>query len=495
MGRVINQTIWNSVSAYVGVALGAFNTLVLYPWAFGDNPEYMGLVNLLLSYALVVSTFSQLGAPNLIVRYYAAYSDQAKKQLFAFGILLPLVGILAFTVFFGFYKVEFLNWLTDEPLVHEYGFVLVPLVLFNIYFEVFSAISQSYIRTIFPMFLKEVVRRAMASILLVLYFFGLIDLWWFMILFTLGYALQFLILTGFLIKNNYLQLNFGFKGLNTRQLLDYGLFVFLIAGGNLLIGRIDMIMIGKLAPDALVNVAKYTIAFFMASVINTPNKSLIAIARPLLSKAWEENDMDQIKKIYTASCLNQLIFAGIIFLFIWTSVFDIFTLLPEKFRGGEMAFLFLGLARVYSMATGANSLIIGATNYYRFNLTSNIVLIASAVLLNLWLIPIYGLVGAAIATLFSFVVDNTFKVLYIWVKMKIQPFDSASLKVLLILVVTYLLGFILPDTSNFLVNIIYKSAVIGVFYASFIYMLKLSAEVNSIINTLATKLNLWNKNT
>jgi hypothetical protein len=42
-----------------------------------------------------------------------------------------------------------------------------------------------------------------------------------------------------------------------------------------------------------------------------------------------------------------------------------------------MAFFFLGLTSVYSMATGANSLIIGATKYYRFNLTSNIVLIAS----------------------------------------------------------------------------------------------------------------------
>ena len=177
MGRVIKQTIWNSLSAYFGVALGAFNTLVLYPWAFSENPEYMGLVNLLLSYALVISTFSQLGAPNLIVRYYAAYGDQGRRQLFAFGVLLPLVGIFLFSVFFYAFQDRFLNWLTDDPLVHQYAFVLIPLVVFNIYFEVFSAISQSFIRTIFPMFLKEVVRRAMAAILLLLYFFSVIDLW------------------------------------------------------------------------------------------------------------------------------------------------------------------------------------------------------------------------------------------------------------------------------------------------------------------------------
>lgn len=493
MGRVINQTIWNSLSAYIGVALGAFNTLVLYPYAFADVPEYMGLVNLILSYALVVSTFAQLGAPNLIVRYYSAYTERGKKQLFTFGILLPLIGIGVFALLFLVFGQAILSWLSDAQLVSDYGFLLLPLVIFNIYFEVFSAISQSFIRTVYPMFLKEVIRRIFASILLVMYWLGWIDFWGFMVLFTASYVLQFGMLVIFLIRNKYLKLAWGLSEVKPRQLLDYGLFIFLIAGGNLLIGRIDMIMLGKLAPDALVNVAKYTIAFFMASVINTPNKSLIAIARPLLSKAWEENDMAQIKRIYTSSCLNQFIFAGILFVGIWVSINDIFLLLPEKFRGGEMAFLYLGLARVYSMATGANSLIIGATKYYRFNLTSNIILIASAILLNIWFIPIYGLEGAAIATLFSFVVDNTIKVLFIWIKMRIQPFDKKALYTLLLLVASWAVGAILPNLGNALINVLYRSLIVGVFFMVVLYQLQLSMEVNGIIKNGLTKAKQWIK--
>jgi len=488
MGQIIKQTIWNSASAYLGVVLGAINTLVLYPWAFRDNPEYLGLVNLLLSYALVVSTFGQLGAPNIMVRFFPAYSEKGKQQLFGFGVLLPLAGIALFALGMFFFKEPIFNWLTDDPLVLKYSFVLLPLVVFNIYFEVFSSISQSYIRTVYPMFLKEVVRRVMATLLLIMYFFHLVDFWWFMVLFTVAYAIQFAMLIQFLIKNNYLKLRWGFSDLSKKVLLDYGLFVFLIAGGNLLIGRIDMIMIAKYAPDALVSVAKYSIAFFMASVINTPNKSLIAIARPLLSKAWEENDMDQIKKIYSSSCLNQLIFAGIIFLIIWSSITDIFHILPEKFRGGEMAFLYLGIARVYSMATGANSLIIAATSHYRFNLTSNIILIVTAVFMNIWLIPIYGLDGAAIATLFSFIVDNTVKVVYIWIKLKIQPFNKEALIVVLVLLATFIVGYVLPDIGNSFVNIIFKSSIIALFYAFAVYRLKLSAEVNSIVNNFLRKI-------
>ncbi len=243
-----------------------------------------------------------------------------------------------------------------------------------------------------------------------------------------------------------------------------------------------MIIIGKLAPDALVNVAKYSIAFFMASVINTPSKSLTAIARPLLSKAWEEKDMGQIQMIYTRSSLNQLIFAGALFVLIWISVFPIFQLLPEKFRGGEYAFLFLGMARVYSMATGVNGLIISASSHYRFNLWSSLILVTSAVFLNIWLIPIYGLEGAALATLFSFIVDNTLKVVFLWVKMRMFPFDKKALLVLLLLSVAVVLGYLLPSTQWALLTIIYKSAIVGGLLGLVIYKLHLSQEINTIIN-------------
>lgn len=466
----------------MGVVLGAINTLILYPWAFSANPEYLGLVNLILSYAMVVSTFTQLGAPHLILRYYSAYSESGKKQLFGFGILLPLLGIALFSLFYFVYQEPFLNWLSDDALVYQYGYLLIPLIIFNVYVEVFSAISQTYIRTVFPLFLKEVFRRILASVLLLIYFTGWLNLSWFMILFTVGYAVQFGVLVVFLIRNNYLHVNFGWRELNVRKLLDYGLFVFLIAGGNLLIGRIDMIMIGKLAPDALVNVAKYSIAFFIASVINTPNKSLSAIARPLLSKAWEEGDMKQIQFIYKRSSLNQLIFAGLLFVLIWNSVFSIFELLPEKFRGGEYAFLFLGLARVYSMATGVNGLIISASNYYRFNLISNIALLVSAVLLNIWLIPLYGLEGAAMATLSSFLIGNTLKVVYLWVKMRMLPFNREFFIVLALLIIGVVLGYVLPDSSFSLVTIVYKSAIVGALLGFTIYKLNLSEEINGIIN-------------
>ncbi|MDB2613422.1 hypothetical protein N9Y89_01590 [bacterium] len=52
--------------------------------------------------------------------------------------------------------------------------------------------------------------------------------------------------------------------------------------------RLDMIMIEYFMD--LKQVAYYGLAFFIASVIKTPSRSIAAISSPLLAKAFEQNN-------------------------------------------------------------------------------------------------------------------------------------------------------------------------------------------------------------
>ena len=61
MGIVRNQSIKNSISFYIGMAIGAINTVVIYPNVFNDYPEHLGLIQIIIAYAIVISTFSSLG--------------------------------------------------------------------------------------------------------------------------------------------------------------------------------------------------------------------------------------------------------------------------------------------------------------------------------------------------------------------------------------------------------------------------------------------------
>ena len=46
MGIVRNQSIKNSISFYIGMAIGAINTVIIYPNVFKDNPEHFGLIQI-----------------------------------------------------------------------------------------------------------------------------------------------------------------------------------------------------------------------------------------------------------------------------------------------------------------------------------------------------------------------------------------------------------------------------------------------------------------
>jgi O-antigen/teichoic acid export membrane protein len=89
--------------------------------------------------------------------------------------------------------------------------------------------------------------------------------------------------------------------------------MYVLVGGAsaMLISKVDMMMIGNLMD--LQHVAFYTVAFFIGNVIRVPGKAIVSIAAPLIAKAWEKNNISEIKAIYTKSSINQLLFG------IWVS--------------------------------------------------------------------------------------------------------------------------------------------------------------------------------
>ena len=49
MGIIRNQSINNSINIYVGIIIGAINTILIFPYVFESNPEYWGLIQILIS--------------------------------------------------------------------------------------------------------------------------------------------------------------------------------------------------------------------------------------------------------------------------------------------------------------------------------------------------------------------------------------------------------------------------------------------------------------
>ena len=106
------------------------------------------------------------------------------------------------------------------------------------------------------------------------------------------------------------------------------------------------------------------------------------------------------------------------------------------------------------------------------------------------MIPIYGIEGSAWATLISVLVYNTIKLLFVVKKMNLYPFTIKTVQSFGIIVVVFVIFYFWDFTFNPIINIIFKSACISIVYLYLNYKLKISAEINDIINIIKQKIPL-----
>ena len=477
MGIIRNQSIKNSISFYIGMAIGAVNTVVIYPNAFKDNPEHFGLIQILVAYAIVVSTFSTLGIPKTFVKFFPVIKE--KGQLYFLSLIIPLIGFILASFTYYLFKEQIFELLNASDLLKDNFFYIVLLVFFIGFYDVLTSISRSFLSASTPIFINEVFLKFYSMSVLFLHWFGYLDFTTFLQIYLFGYFLKFAILFVIQWKNDRFSFDLSFSGLQLKEMISFGLFVLVGGTSVMIVTRLDMIMIGSFLD--LQQVAFYTVAFFIGNAIKIPGKSIVAISLPLIAKAWEQNNLKEIQTIYSKSSINQLIVAGFLFLCIWLNIDEIFSLLPQKFQGGKWVVFYIGLAQLFSMVSGVNGSIIINSAHYRYDLYTNIILVFITIATNFILIPKYGIDGAAMATAISVCLFNFIRLVLIKVKMNMHPFSQETIKTVQLLIGLYFLLDLLPNSAYAFFDIFWKSALAITFFAPIVVYLNLSEDINKIV--------------
>lgn len=171
--------------------------------------------------------------------------------------------------------------------------------------------------------------------------------------------------------------------------------------------------------------------------------------------------------------------------------------MPEKFSGGRLVVFFIGLSQLFNVAMGVNGAIILNSKYYRFDLYANLFLLVVTFLSNYLFIPdssplkelgIVGINGAAFATALSIFLFNFIKFVFIYVKVKLHPFDIKTLySILLLLFVYYVVDSLSLDFNPYL-NILLNSSISLIIFVPILLYTKLSLELLSIYNNFKNRL-------
>ncbi len=494
MGIVIRQSAKNLVIIYSGLVIGYINTLWLYPFVL--TSEQIGFIRVFVSVSFLFAIFASLGAVNIPTKFFPYFREDKKKHsgFLFFLIILGTAGFVLFVVLFiSFKKIIFSIYSENAALLTDYFYYFIPLTFIALYFGIFQAYVIIQQKPVIPNLIKEVIIRLLIVAALAVYFFRIVSFQGFVnfVLIAYGAALLLQIIYIKSIKQLFLRPNFSvFRSKYLKSIFVYGLFILLGNASGTVIANIDSLMLSAYKGLSVTGI--YTIAFFIATVIEIPKRSISQSVISIVSEANKNNDITMLENLYKKSSINQLIIGALIFIGIWCNVENIFHLMPhsEIYIQGKWVVFYIGISKLFDMATGINGEILGTSKYYKLDLIFLVFLGIIAVFTNIIFIPLLGATGAALASAISVFLFNTIRYIFILKAMKIQPFTFATIKVLGICGSVLIVNYLIPFSGKTTIDIIIRSLIILFLFSSLILITKSSEDINQIFNNIVK----WLKN-
>ena len=479
MGIILKQSFKNTISTYLGFGIGAINTLFLYTNFLTD--QYYGLVAFLFSTANIMMPFMAFGVHNAIIKYYSSFKTKNSINGFlTLMLFLPLIFIIPVGII-GYFSYETIgSFLSREnSIVENYTWYIFILAIAMAYFEIFFAWTKVQMQTVFGNIMKEVFHRVAIMILLFAVYLNWLSIDEFIIGLVGVYVLRMLIMKLYAYTVRFPKLVFQLPN-NLSSIFKYALLMIIAGSVAMLILDIDKFMIGILIED-IEQVAYYSVAIFIATVIAVPQRAMHQIMMPLTAKYLNDNDLTALEDLYKRSSMTLLVVSGFIFLLIVLNINQLYLILPKEFTGGLFVVFIVSLAKLYDNSLGNNNAILFNSEYYKMVLYFGVFLAITAIVLNIIFIPRYGIDGSALATFLAIVFYNTVKILFVKRKFNMQPFSAESLKICLLLVVSVLVMYFWDFPFHPILNIALKSTLIGILYFVSIYNLNVSEDVNEQI--------------
>jgi O-antigen/teichoic acid export membrane protein len=351
-------------------------------------------------------------------------------------------------------------------------------------------------KSVLTNFTREILFRLFTTLLILLFFIGPIknfDL--FIRLYALTYIGIALVMLTYLLVTRKWVVTFSISKVTKKFYRKIVSLVGFVWAGGLVFNTaqmFDTIVIAAVIPDGLKFAGIYTLAQNMSSLVQAPQRAIVAASIPSLSEAWKRKDYSKINLIYHRSSINQLIFATGMFILIWINFTDGVTTfnLKKGYFDARDVFLFIGLMRIIDLGTGVNSQIIGTSTYWRFEFITGVILLAMALPLNYMFAKQWGVIGPAISNLIAFTIYNAIRYTFLWRKFNMQPFTVKTVYTLVLGGVCYATCYLLFSQYTGFGWIVLRSSVFLTLFIAGALMLKLSPDIIPVWQTVKKRIGI-----
>ena len=190
---------------------------------------------------------------------------------------------------------------------------------------------------------------------------------------------------------------------------------------------IDTLMLGYFGSTEAV--ANYNVVFPLANVLTLVFTSFAFLFMPVLSELHAEGREGELHRLYTV--VTKWIFLGTL------PIFLLFVLFPSeaisytfggRYAEASATLKILAVGFFSHTLVGPNESTLNSIGATRRVMYDNVTAAVVNIIINLLLVPTYGIVGAAVGTTVAYVVLNTLYSYHVFTLTGVHPFSTAMLK-------------------------------------------------------------------
>lgn len=250
--------------------------------------------------------------------------------------------------------------------------------------------------------------------------------------------------------------------------------------------RVDIYMVSFfLAAD---QVGIYGVVIEISLMFRIILSAFSQIFSPQISGAWARGDIPAIAELY--KFVSKLIFLLVIPIFMFIVLYpeNILAIFGPAFLSGKTALLIMCFGQVINCTVGGAGFILTMTGKQRFQLYNTLAGLVVNTALNFFLIPEYGIVGAALATTTSLVFINVLCILQVKVFYGFDFFKRTFIKPLAAALLTSLaFHLVVPDFSSLVFLLASGILFLGV-YIGLLFLFGFDEEEAFILNSYLKRL-------
>lgn len=474
MGLVKRQGLKNTISSYIGILIGFVSLIIIQPKFL--SPEIIGLSRVLFAFSSLLGSFLPLGGGNITIKYFPKFFNPKENHhgFFGFVLLFPIVGsLITFIVLLLFKDAIIAKYSAQSPLFASYFYLVFPFCVFLGLTTLFNSYLSSIYKSTIPAYFSDIVVRLLYIILILLFYFQVIDIRNFVVGYVCIYSLQVLALLLYIKIEGHPSFKIDwnkFKRENFSEMIQFGLVVSVAGFASMGLLTIDAVILAKYG---LQNLGIYTVVSFIPTVIQTPLMALDRISASKIAFELHENNTKELQAIYYKSCKYLFIIGCFLAVVINTNIADLLSFIKPEYLVALPIVPIVSIGYLFNMAGGTNTSIL---LYSGGKWESALLIIVAFVLtfiLDIVLIPKIGMLGAAYSIAITAMLFTLLKFYLMKKRFGFQPYNLSFILIILITALSWGVCALIPNFTYPLILMMLKGGITTLIFLGGIYFFKI----------------------